>query len=534
VRSQTTVSKERVTVGQFFDWSVAVGHLAGSPALGLTRVKPAGDLPPFRDSVSLQLTAADSANLALTYSATNLPPGLSIGSTTGLISGTIANTANTSTPYAVTVTATDTAGHAASQSFHWAVARLGLGNPADQESREGTAVSLQLHATDVPGTPTYSATGLPAGLTISSSTGVISGTVGAAAHGSSPYQVTVTASDSGNTASQSFVWTVTPRVALVNPGAQGNATGDSVSLQLSASSPGGTMNYSATGLPAGLGIGNSTGLISGMVAAGAASATPYTVTVTANDGTSSTSQTFSWTVSNVYIAPVADQSNLDGDAVSLPLTAHYHGTGTLSYSASGLPAGLGINSATGLISGPVAGTADATSPYQVTVTATDGTNSGSQTFNWAVAPRISIDAVDDQANGVGDVVSLPRHRRGQRGHVQPLYGDGDGQRQHGYRQPVVHLGGGARVAEQPGAAAGGGRAGDVAATARAGRRRRHPELERQRAAGGAGHQQHGPDLRHPGRQRGREQRLPDDGDGGRRPPQHEPDVPLDRSLSAVR
>jgi integrase len=58
VRSQTTVSKERVTVGQFFDWSVAVGHLAGSPAVGLTRVKPAGDLPPFRTYQEIEATVA--------------------------------------------------------------------------------------------------------------------------------------------------------------------------------------------------------------------------------------------------------------------------------------------------------------------------------------------------------------------------------------------------------------------------------------------------------------------------------------------
>jgi integrase len=47
-RSSTTVSKERVTVTQFFDWAVAMNYIATSPAASLTRVKSAGDLPPFR------------------------------------------------------------------------------------------------------------------------------------------------------------------------------------------------------------------------------------------------------------------------------------------------------------------------------------------------------------------------------------------------------------------------------------------------------------------------------------------------------
>jgi hypothetical protein len=55
---------------------------------------------------------------------------------------------------------------------------------------------------------------------------------------------------------------------------------------------------------------------------------------------------------------------------------------TLTYSAAGLPAGLSINSSTGLISGTP--TAAATS--SVTVTARDGTGaSGSSTFSWVIS-----------------------------------------------------------------------------------------------------------------------------------------------------
>jgi len=57
------------------------------------------------DTVSnLQITASDLGNAGLTLSASRLPPGLSIGLTSGVISGTIDATAVSADPYAVTVT----------------------------------------------------------------------------------------------------------------------------------------------------------------------------------------------------------------------------------------------------------------------------------------------------------------------------------------------------------------------------------------------------------------------------------------------
>lgn len=82
-------------------------------------------------------------------------------------------------------------------------------NPGSQTSTVGTAVGLQIHATDSASgqTLTYGATGLPAGLSISASTGLISGTPTTA--GTST--VTVTAQDgTGASGSATFTWTVNP------------------------------------------------------------------------------------------------------------------------------------------------------------------------------------------------------------------------------------------------------------------------------------------------------------------------------------
>jgi endo-1,4-beta-xylanase len=80
-------------------------------------------------------------------------------------------------------------------------------NPGSQSGTVGTAASVQVHATDSSGAAlTYSASGLPADLSINSSTGLISGTPTAAGTSS----VTVMAKDStGASGSTTFSWAIT-------------------------------------------------------------------------------------------------------------------------------------------------------------------------------------------------------------------------------------------------------------------------------------------------------------------------------------
>jgi hypothetical protein len=102
-------------------------------------------------------------------------------------------------------------------------------NPGNQTGTVGTAVNLQMQATDSQSGQmfTWNATGLPAGLSINSSSGLISGTPTTA----NTYNVTVTATDTtGASGSASFTWTInssggcTASQLLRNPGFESGNT----------------------------------------------------------------------------------------------------------------------------------------------------------------------------------------------------------------------------------------------------------------------------------------------------------------------
>ena len=89
------------------------------------------------------------------------------------------------------------------------------------------------------------------------------------------------------------------------------------------------------------------------------------------------------TGNTVTVTSPGNQSTTRRTAVSLQILARDSASGqTLSYSAAGLPSGLSISSATGLISGTAP---SRTGTSSVTVTATDGTGAaGSASFTWTI------------------------------------------------------------------------------------------------------------------------------------------------------
>ncbi len=393
--------------------------------------------------VDLVLVGADADGDALTYAAAGLPPGLSLNADTGAVTGTLAYTAAAGSPYSVAVTVTDDTpggpgGDSAHRAFTWTVTNLDttptIADFANRAGAEGSVVNFAVPGADADGdTLTYAATGLPPGLSINASTGLMTGTLAYTAAAGSPYTVTVTVTDNtpggpgGDSASRAFSWRVTtldttPTLAALP--SRSSPEGSAVSFTASgADVDGDILTYSAENLPPGVSINTTTGAVTGTLSYTAAAGSRYTVTVTVTDDTpggaggDSASSTFSWTVMNVdtrpFLAAVSGQTSAEGAAVHLALTGSDADGDTLTWSATGLPPGLSI--AAGAITGTLPYTAAAGSPYSVTVTLTDNTPGGpsgdgaSRTFTWSVTnadTTPSLAALPERTDAEGATVSF--------------------------------------------------------------------------------------------------------------------------------
>ncbi len=252
-------------------------------------------------------------------------------------------------------------------------------NPGNQTGLQGKALTVPLTAADSGLYPiSFSATGLPAGLSISSS-GVISGTP---SEGGS-FGVTVTAtSDTGAAGSATFTWAITPdTVTVTDPGNQTGTQGKAITpLKISASDSGSLpLSYRASGLPPGLAI-SAAGTINGTPSGGGS----FDVTVTATDTAGASGSTsFTWAVKadKLTITNPGTQTRKVSQKVSLRLHASSSTGSAIRFTtAVGLPPGLHLN-ASGLISGKLT----KAGRYVCTVRAhdADGT-SASVKFTWVV------------------------------------------------------------------------------------------------------------------------------------------------------
>ncbi|WP_299871019.1 Ig-like domain-containing protein [uncultured Cocleimonas sp.] len=170
---------------------------------------------------------------------------------------------------------------------------------------------------------------------------------------------------------------------VTSPSNQSTQQGSSVSLSIQATDvDGDSLSYSATGLPNGIQINNNSGLISG----NASIAGDYDTTITVSDGSDTSSVQFNWLISAVNtntpptISSPGNQTGLVGNNVNLTIQANDTDGDSLSYSASGLPNGLQINTTSGRISGSL----NAAGNYSVTVTVSDSSVSANTSFNWVV------------------------------------------------------------------------------------------------------------------------------------------------------
>jgi hypothetical protein len=301
-----------------------------------------------------------------------LPAGLSLASSTGVISGT----PRTSGVATITASVKDSGSPAqstsASMSITVAATALSIVASALPSVTVGTAYSQMLKATGGTTPYTWSITSgkLPAGLTLTSSTGTISGTP--TTSGTSTFTATVTDRSSPVQSASTTGSVVVSATALsIVPSTLPSVTvGTTYSQTLKAT--GGTKPYTwsitSGNLPAGLTLASAAGTISGTPTTSGTST--FTATVTdSSSPTKSASTTGSVVVSATALSIVA--STLPSVTVGTAYSQTLKATGgttpyTWSITSGKLPAGLTLASSTGVISGTP--TTSGTSTFTATVT----------------------------------------------------------------------------------------------------------------------------------------------------------------------
>ncbi len=197
-----------LTIGDFTPESTSIQHAGLATAMNSTGVQ-AGRFDGALDEVRIWNVARTGADISASWNQP-LTSGTGLIARWGLDEGTAASVGN-SVAGGVNGTAVNGPLWVAGAPF------AGGGNQApvfstditDQSNSEGNVVSLDADATDPNPADTlvYSATNLPNGVAINSSTGVISGTLSGTSAGT--YAVTVAVSDGSLTDTDTFTWTVT-------------------------------------------------------------------------------------------------------------------------------------------------------------------------------------------------------------------------------------------------------------------------------------------------------------------------------------
>lgn len=209
---------------------------------------------------------------------------------------------------------------------------------------------------------------------------------------------TVTAPNGKSATTGTFDWTFTDGPTLPVIGDRTSGAGETVSLPIAGdcgSHP--SCQYTASGAPPGVSIDAASGVMSG------AATVPgqYTVTVTLTDSQSpadSATARFTWAVSDgTTIDPIPDQTWTPGQQIDPIAVSVICGWAPCSFpqgAATGLPASVGFDRPSGVISGSPSATGSGTA----TITVADaGGNTVSVSFGWVSANRLGIAAIDNQS-----------------------------------------------------------------------------------------------------------------------------------------
>jgi hypothetical protein len=318
----------------------------------------------------------------LVWSASNLPAGLAINSLTGVISGTPTAVGTKM----VSVTLTDAAGATDVNAYTLVVNNLPTITTVSLAPWTINQPYLAQVSATAGSTPYFwTASNLPAGLTIDAQTGVITGT--ATTSGTVTVSVTVAdAADGSDTNSFGLTMNAPPTITTaslptwtVNRAYSTTVTGT-----------GGTTprTWSASNLPAGLAINSLTGVISGTPTA----VSVPTVSITLTDTSGATDvNTF---IMEIDDPPTISTSSLPAWTINRPYLAALvglDGTTPYSFTSTALPAGLSMTT-----DGIISGTPTALGSTAVTFTLADAagaTAPKSLTIVIAAAPTISTSAL---------------------------------------------------------------------------------------------------------------------------------------------
>ena len=362
-------------------------------------------VPPVITSASVAGTSVISTlNYSITgtaspsiYGATNLPAGLSVDIGTGLLSGNPPGPGS----YAFNVSAANFIGPGLQQVVLTVTGGTSslpaITSATSVSGAAGTPFTYQIAATNNP--TGYSALSLPVGLLFDANTGLIYGTPTTEGVYSVPVYAT---NGSGSTASEVTMTIAQASAPTLASPLTANATqGTPFSYQIPAT--GLVSIYSADGLPSGLMVNPATGVISGTPSASGT----FPVAVAATNATGSAAGTLNLSVVPMGSGlPVIASSLVAIAAENVPFFYQISATGTVtSYNATGLPTGLSVNSA-GLISGTVTSTGS----YPVTLTAMNGTQTGSATLNLTVSLSLPYSAWTAQYTTLtGGTTGTPEH-----------------------------------------------------------------------------------------------------------------------------